>query len=179
MALAELVRRLRLIVFDFDGVFTDNAVYVFEDGREAVRCWRGDGLGLQRLRELGIEACVLSTEKNPVVARRAQKLGLPCVQGVADKLASLKALTRERQVDMSEVAFMGNDINDRDCLAEVGLPIVVADAHPAVTALARYRTARPGGHGAVREVCDLIDEIRSRVRDAGENRDETESLQPR
>ena len=168
MHLEELLRRIRLIVFDFDGVFTDNAVYVFEDGREAVRCWRGDGLGLRRLRLHGIDACILSTETNPVVTQRANKLGLPCVQGVPDKLVSLRALAGERGIGLSDVAFMGNDVNDRGCLAEVGVPIVVADAHPAVTPLALYRTKRRGGYGAVREVCDLIDRIRTGQPDAGQ-----------
>ena len=81
--LAALIRRVRLVVFDFDGVFTDNAVYVSEDGKEAVRCWRSDGLGLRELKRLGIPAVIVSTETNPVVTARSRKLaivwGLHCV----------------------------------------------------------------------------------------------------
>ena len=168
--LETLVRRLRLVVFDFDGVFTDNAVFVFEDGREAVRCWRGDGLGLRLLQRFGIETCILSTETNPVVTRRAEKLGLRSIQGVTDKLAALKTLAGEGGIGLNEVAFVGNDVNDADCLAAVGLPIVVADAHPAVKPLACYRTTRRGGYGAVREVCDLIDRILSGRPDSGGSR---------
>jgi 3-deoxy-D-manno-octulosonate 8-phosphate phosphatase (KDO 8-P phosphatase) len=75
--------RVRLAVFDFDGVLTDNRVYVFEDGREAVACWRSDGFGLVRLQQTGVRVMVLSTEVNPVVSARCRKLKLDCVQGHA------------------------------------------------------------------------------------------------
>jgi 3-deoxy-D-manno-octulosonate 8-phosphate phosphatase (KDO 8-P phosphatase) len=153
---AALVERLRLVVFDFDGVFTDNLVYVFEDGREAVRCTRLDGLGLKRLREAGIASLVLSTETNPVVVKRCAKLGIECIAGCEDKPLRLRSLLAERGIDAAQVAYVGNDINDAGCLEAVGLPIVVADAAPEVVGLAKYRTRTPGGHGAVREVCDLI-----------------------
>jgi YrbI family 3-deoxy-D-manno-octulosonate 8-phosphate phosphatase len=152
----DLLRAIDFVVFDFDGVFTDNLVYVFEDGREAVRCTRADGLGLARLREVGIGALVLSTETNPVVPARCRKLKVDCVAGCEDKAARLKEIVAARGLDLRRVAFVGNDINDSGCLAIVGLPIVVADAHPDVVRLARYRTRAPGGQGAVREVCDLF-----------------------
>ena len=150
---------LKLVVFDFDGVFTDNLVYVFEDGREAVRCSRADGLGLRRLERLNIEPIILSTEVNPVVGARAAKLKVHCVQGCEDKLASLIALLEHRQIEPRQVAFVGNDLNDLDCLRRVGLPIVVRDAHPDTLSAAIYRTRLRGGKGAVREVCDLIGSI--------------------
>jgi 3-deoxy-D-manno-octulosonate 8-phosphate phosphatase (KDO 8-P phosphatase) len=155
----ELVRRiqsLRLLLFDFDGVFTDNLVYVAQDGTEMVRCTRADGLGLQKVKRLGIEMAVVSTEANPVVGARCRKLGLRFAQGVEDKRDALNALCEEAGVSFAEVAFVGNDINDLPCLTAVGLPIVVADAHPEVLKFAKYQTRAPGGHGAVREVCDLI-----------------------
>jgi 3-deoxy-D-manno-octulosonate 8-phosphate phosphatase (KDO 8-P phosphatase) len=153
---AALLERLRLVVFDFDGVFTDNLVYVFEDGREAVRCTRVDGLGLKRLREAGVASLVLSTETNPVVVKRCAKLGIECIAACEDKPLMLRRVLAERGIDASQVAYVGNDINDAGCLEAVGLPIVVADAVPEVVGLAKYRTRTPGGHGAVREVCDLI-----------------------
>lgn len=159
--LIERIRNLRLMVFDFDGVLTDNTVYVFEDGREAVRCWRSDGLGLAKLRRLGIEMAIISTEENPVVTARAGKLKLRCIQGVADKCRALEELTQDLGVSLEHTAFMGNDINDLPCLNIVGLPIVVQDAHPDVIGKAAYRTKASGGKGAVREVCDLIDHILS------------------
>lgn len=155
-----LIRQIRLLVFDFDGVFTDNAVYVAEDGSETVRCSRSDGLGLSRLRATGhMELLVLSTEENPVVSARCRKLQLPCIQGVADKAARLVELAAERKLPLGQVAYVGNDINDAGCLRQAGLPIVVVDAHPDVFALGRLRTSRPGGHGAVREICDAFSSV--------------------
>ena len=154
--LKRAIFKTRLIAFDFDGVFTDNMVYVFEDGREAVCCSRSDGMGLQKLKGLGIEAVIISTEKNPVVSARAQKLNIRCVQGCDDKRAELEKITQELGISLTQVAFLGNDINDEPCLICVGLPMVVQDAHPDVLPLAHYRTQRAGGKGAVREICDLF-----------------------
>lgn len=154
----EVIRKIRLIAFDFDGVFTDNMVYVFEDGAEAVRCFRGDGIGLRTLERLGIEVIIISTETNPVVSARARKLRVRCVQDCSDKRAVLEGIVAEKGISLAEVAFVGNDINDQACLTSVGLPIVVQDAHPAVIPLALYRTKRRGGYGAVREVCDLFEQ---------------------
>ncbi len=158
MVMDDIIKEIRLIAFDFDGVFTDNMVYVFEDGREAVRCSRGDGMGLQKLKRLGIETIIISTEQNPVVSARAQKLKIRCVQGCDDKRAELEKIIRELGISLTQVAFVGNDINDEPCLTCVGLPMVVQDAHPDVLPLARYRTQKPGGKGAVREICDLFAE---------------------
>ena len=158
--LEQRVRRVKLIAFDFDGVFTDNLVYVFEDGREAVRCTRADGIGLQKLAKLGINAVVVSTETNPVVAARSRKLSIRCLQGCQDKFAVMESLLQEFQLDWQEAAFVGNDVNDLPCLKSVGLPIVVRDAHPDVLPWAVLQTSTLGGHGAVREVCDYIERCR-------------------
>lgn len=155
--LEERIRTIRLVAFDFDGVFTDNKVYVFQDGSEAVCCYRGDGIGLQKLNRLGIATVIVSTEVNPIVAVRAKKLGIPCVQGCADKLAALQKIAGENGFSLAQVAFVGNDLNDRACLQNVALPVVVQDAHADVAKLAMYRTQTGGGQGAVREVCDLFE----------------------
>ena len=155
----KIIRKIRLVAFDFDGVFTDNMVYVFEDGSEAVRCSRGDGIGLQKLKRLGIEAVIISTESNPVVSARARKLKIRCMQDCSDKRKALEDIAKEKGVSLSEVAFVGNDINDLECLTKVGLPIVVNDAHQDVISIARYQTRNPGGYGAVREVCDLFEQV--------------------
>ena len=154
---------VRLVVFDFDGVFTDNTVYVSQDGVETVRCWRGDGLGLARLKQAGVETAIVSTETNPIVAMRSRKLSIRCVQGCENKLAALETLAAELGVALGEIAFVGNDINDLLCLRAVGLSIVVQDAHADVADSAQYRTAAPGGRGAVREVCDAIVAARVQV----------------
>jgi 3-deoxy-D-manno-octulosonate 8-phosphate phosphatase (KDO 8-P phosphatase) len=154
-----VICRIRLVAFDFDGVFTDNMVYVLEDGSEAVRCSRSDGMGLQKLERAGISTVIISTEANPVVSARARKLKIRCIQNCSDKRAILQDIARELKIEMDETAFVGNDINDLACLECVGLPIVVQDAHPDVLAVARYRTKRPGGNGAVREICDLFERV--------------------
>jgi 3-deoxy-D-manno-octulosonate 8-phosphate phosphatase (KDO 8-P phosphatase) len=145
-----------MVVFDFDGVFTDNTVWSDAAGNEWVRSWRGDGIGLSALRQLGIPAWVLSTEPNPVVSRRCEKIGVPCRQGLSDKSSELRRLCVDASIALESTAYVGNDVNDAACLELVGYPIVVADAHPAVVGLARFRTETPGGFGAVREICDWI-----------------------
>jgi len=156
LPLDDLLARVRFVAFDFDGVFTDNTVQVDQDGIESVRCWRSDGLGLARLRGCGVAAMIVSTEVNAVVGARATKLKLPWVQGVEDKRAAILKACAELNVDAHDTAFVGNDINDVPAFQAVGVPIAVADAYPEVLAYAVYRTLKPGGFGAVREVCDLI-----------------------
>ena len=153
----EIIRRIRLVAFDFDGVFTNNMVFVFEDGREAVQCFRSDGIGLHKLKKLGIETVIISTEANPVVSARAHKLKIRCIQDCHDKRAALEDIAHDQGIGLAEVAFVGNDVNDLPCLECVALPIVVQDAHQDVVSTARYQTKNPGGHGAVREVCDLFE----------------------
>jgi YrbI family 3-deoxy-D-manno-octulosonate 8-phosphate phosphatase len=148
--------RVRLLVLDFDGVLTDNTVTVRSDGMESVTCWRGDGIGTSALVEAGIEVRVLSKERDPVVAIRCTKLGLPFDQGIDDKPAVLRSLLDERGLEAAQVAYVGNDVNDLGCLELVGLPIVVADAHPSVLHAAAWVTTAAGGRGAVREVCDRL-----------------------
>jgi len=145
-----------LVVFDFDGVMTDNTVWVLQDGTEAVRCHRGDGLGISRLRQAGFSALVLSTETNPVVSARCAKLGLPVEQGCPDKAGRLLRLLNEDHLDASRVVYLGNDLNDLGCLRLVGLPVAVADAVETVKAEVALVLDNAGGHGAVRELCELL-----------------------
>jgi YrbI family 3-deoxy-D-manno-octulosonate 8-phosphate phosphatase len=148
--------RIDLVVLDFDGVLTDNRVWVTEDGVEAVACNRSDGMGLAMLCAAGIEVVVLSTEVNPVVAARCRKLGLAYLQGVQDKEASLRTLAAERKVDLTQAIYVGNDLNDLGCMRMVGCSVAVADAHPAVVQAADWVLHKAGGRGAVRELCELI-----------------------
>ena len=152
----DLLSKVRLIAFDFDGVFTDNTVYVSQDGVETVRCWRSDGLGLERLRNVGVQAFIISTEANPVVSARAQKLKLTCKQGVEDKAAGILSTCAELQLEPQHTMFVGNDINDIPAFQSIGIPVGVADAYPEIYPYIFYRTQKLGGHGAVREICDLV-----------------------
>jgi YrbI family 3-deoxy-D-manno-octulosonate 8-phosphate phosphatase len=151
--LRAVLRRVRLVVFDFDGVMTDNRVLTLQDGTEGVFCNRSDGLGIGMLREAGMPMLVLSKEENPVVAARCRKLKLECHQGIDDKLAELTRVIEARGLTPDQVAYVGNDVNDEACLRAVGLPVAVADAYPEALAAARVVTLRAGGQGAVREVC--------------------------
>ncbi len=150
------LRSVGLVVLDFDGVFTDNRVWVSETGEESVACWRGDGIGLRRLDEVGVPYVIVSTEANPVVARRAEKLRTRCVHGVDDKLAVVRDEAARAGVGLGAVAYVGNDVNDGSCLEAVGFPVVPADAWPEVVPLARWVLDRPGGQGCVRELCDAV-----------------------
>ena len=151
-----LLAGIRLAVFDFDGVFTDNRVWVNEHGEESVRCSRSDGLGLRRLDDVGVPYVIVSTEANAVVQARAAKLRAECVNGVDDKLAVVAEQARRHGASLADVAYVGNDVNDAACLEAVGLPVVPADAWPEVVPLARWVLERPGGGGCVREFCDAV-----------------------
>lgn len=150
-----------MVAFDFDGVMTDNRVHVDETGRESVACSRFEGFGLDRLRALGIGLCIISTENNPVVAMRAAKLKLAVEHGVGDKVAMLRHFAKRFGVTLDDCAFVGNDVNDIPALLAAGTAIVVGDSHPAMFVHADHVTERFGGHGAVRELCDLIADIQS------------------
>jgi N-acylneuraminate cytidylyltransferase len=147
---------VRAVVFDFDGVMTDNRVWVDEEGHESVAAFRGDGMGLIRLQRSGCQLIVLSTEENPVVAARCRKLDIPCFQGHWDKATVLKSLLQERSLDPSQVVFVGNDVNDLPCFELVACSAAPADAEPEVLSRADIVLSRRGGRGAVRELCDLL-----------------------
>ncbi|MDX6744643.1 acylneuraminate cytidylyltransferase [Actinocorallia sp. A-T 12471] len=144
------------VVTDFDGVHTDDRAGVGQDGGETVTVSREDGMGVSLLRKAGVPLLILSTETNPVVAARAAKLRVPVLHGIADKAAALDRWLRDEGLDPARVAYVGNDVNDLGCLALVGWPVAVPDAHPDVIAAARLVLTRPGGAGAVREICDLV-----------------------
>lgn len=150
------VRRVSFMVYDFDGVMTDNRVLVFEDGREAVFANRGDGLAIARLRKLGVHQIIISTEENPVVSIRAAKLRIPVIQGVGDKAAVLMAYAAEHGYDLANAIYVGNDANDLAAMHLVGYPVVPADAHSCVKSGAVRIVHARGGEGVIRELFDLL-----------------------
>jgi N-acylneuraminate cytidylyltransferase len=147
---------IRLLVLDFDGVLTDNRVWVDQDGREMVAANRSDSLGINLLRQAGVETVVISLETNPVVAARCRKMNIPWIQGEKDKASALRKLLRERNINANEAIYLGNDVNDLPCFSIVGWAVAVADAMPEVARQADSVLTRTGGHAAVRELCDLI-----------------------
>ncbi|MGO2792816.1 cytidylyltransferase domain-containing protein [Microbacterium gubbeenense] len=144
------------VVTDFDGVHTDDTAGVDEYGEEHVRVSRSDGMGVRLLREAGIPVLILSTERNQVVARRAEKLGVDVLHGQGDKRAALIAWAREASIPLDRIAYVGNDVNDLGCLEAVGWPVVVPGSHPLAAAAARIVLTRRGGNGAVRELAERV-----------------------
>jgi N-acylneuraminate cytidylyltransferase len=154
--LEHLPRRVNAIIFDFDGVFTDNRVIVHDNGSEAVLCNRSDGMGISALKKTGCHILVLSKEKNQVVQRRAEKLDIPCAYGIDNKKTYLASWLDKRGINPADVIYLGNDINDLECMEFVGCGAAVADAHEQVKNSAKIILNHAGGHGAVRELCDMI-----------------------
>jgi N-acylneuraminate cytidylyltransferase len=153
-----LPKNIKLLVLDFDGVVTDNRVWVNETGQEMIAANRGDSLIMGKLKQSGTEVVILSSEVNPVVAARARKMKVDAIHGVGldDKRSVLENLLKERKIDPAQVVYIGNDINDLPCFEIVGWGVAVADAQPEVIRAADFVTVKTGGHGAVREICDLI-----------------------
>jgi YrbI family 3-deoxy-D-manno-octulosonate 8-phosphate phosphatase len=148
-----------LVAFDFDGVMTDNRVWVDEGGHEVVAAYRSDTFGISRLAAQGIPAIVISTETNPVVEARCRKINIEYIQGVKDKARVLTDILNQRGIDPAGVIFVGNDINDLGCFGLAGFAVAVADALPEALSVADHVLSKKGGHGAVRELCELILEL--------------------
>jgi N-acylneuraminate cytidylyltransferase len=165
------VRNIHTIIFDFDGVFTDNKVYVGQDGMEWVRCDRSDGLAIDLLRRyrqkwaLNFDFFILSTERNPVVAARARKLGMECMQDVGDKLAFVTRYLREHYPGMSDMfaglVYLGNDLNDLPVLECAGFSIAPSDAHEHARTAASVVLPQAGGNGFVRAAIERLLNISS------------------
>ncbi len=151
-----VLSQISLLVIDFDGVMTDNKILVDQDGHESVFCHRGDGLGLSLLKKAGVELLVLSTETNPVVSARCRKLQIDCIQSTEDKLSVLKEVAARHSLDHRNIAFIGNDINDIECMEWVEVAIAPSDSVSSVLEIAKFVTAQRGGSGVVRQVADWI-----------------------
>jgi len=147
---------IKLIIYDFDGVMTDNRALLMDDGREAVFVHRGDGLAIAKIKEMDIQQIIISTETNPIVTARAQKLGIPVLQAVTDKKSVVEALFKEREISREHVVFVGNDLNDEAAMLSVDWPVAPADACPQIKKIARIVLLTKGGKGVVRELFDLL-----------------------
>ena len=150
--------KVSLLALDFDGVVTDNRVWVDQEGRESIAANRSDSLIMTRIKEIGIQVVIISSETNPVVSARAKKMRVDVIQGVGieDKRSVLAKTIADRGLNPAETIFMGNDINDIGCFSVAGWAVAVADALPEVIRAADHVTNLRGGHGAIREICDLI-----------------------
>lgn len=155
--------QVRAIVSDFDGVMTDNRVIVDQQGGEAVVCSRGDGWGISLLKQAGFLVACISTEENPVVQARCEKLGIPYWQAQKDKLAALQAFLDRYGLKPEECLYVGNDTNDAACLQYAGVAVVPRDAAPEVQHLAHWQTSATGGEGVLREIAARL--LKERQRD--------------
>jgi len=160
MADAEIQKRaqkIRLVIFDVDGVLTDGRLLVHADGSESKAFYVRDGLGIKRMQKAGIPCAIISGRRSESVVHRARELNIEHVyQGVGDKDRVFAELLSELDIDATAVAFVGDDVIDVPVMERVGFAIAVADAEPEVAAIAHWRTSRRGGMGAAREVCELI-----------------------
>jgi len=155
-------KSIHTIVFDFDGVFTDNKVWVDQDGKESVRCDRGDGLAFDMLRRFviqrnwNLEYFILSKEKNPVVSSRANKLQVSCTQGVSNKVDYLKNYLAENQKIPQGLVYLGNDLNDLAAMRFSGFSVAPSDAHPLIQREAKLVLQQKGGEGFVRAFIEKL-----------------------
>lgn len=158
--LLERLKKNKLVAFDFDGVFTDGKVIVDQNGIESVVCSRKDTLRMKELKNIGIRLVVISKEKNPIIQKRCEKMEVEFYQGVDNKIIILKKFLEENNILPHESSFVGDDINDVDCLKYLhkarGITFTVADGHRQCKKWSNYVTSKKGGDHAVREICDLI-----------------------
>lgn len=155
---SKLPDQIAAIVFDFDGVFTSNHVTVSENGIESVNCSRSDGMAIKLFQDVQpkIELLVLSSERNPTVQKRCEKLKLQCLSGIEAKLDRLRQWIEKREIPMEQVIYLGNDVNDLECIRSVGCGAAVSDAEVEVISEADMILSKKGGDGAVRELLRLV-----------------------
>ncbi len=151
---------LKLIVYDFDGVMTDNKAYLTQSGEEMVRISRADGLGVDKIKKLGIKQLILSSEENSIVSVRASKLKIPCLQGIEDKKTALMKYCRENNHALEFVGYVGNDINDIDVMGIVKITFCPADSSGEIKQICDFILKTNGGDGVIREIFNLINNKR-------------------
>jgi len=163
-------KKIRLVIFDVDGVLTDGKLFFDELGREYKSFHSRDGLGINLLRQTGVEVAVISGRQSKSVTQRMKNLGIERVfQGQENKLAAFESLCRELNLKPDQIAHVGDDLLDLPIMGRVGLAVAVADAHFSILRYADWRTSNPGGAGAAREVCDLIMEAQGNLNQVIEN----------
>lgn len=150
------ISNLKLIGYDFDGIHTDNRVILDENGVESVIVNRSDGLAVNRIKQIGIHQVIITTEANQVVRKRGQKLGIPVLDGVGNKKDQLVAYCDEKKIDLQNVAFVGNDINDLEVMLTVGLSICSADAADEIKKISNIVLFSNGGKGCIREILSMV-----------------------
>lgn len=162
--LRERARKLKLVLTDNDGVLTDTGVYYSESGEVLKRFSIRDGMGVELLRENGIETAIITSEISPSVQRRAEKLKLSRIYiGIKDKLSYLETITAENNLAVDQLGYIGDDVNDLSIIKTIGnsgLTAAPADAMPIVSSEVHYRCTRNAGYGAFRDFADWIIKLR-------------------
>lgn len=143
---------IECIFYDFDGVMTDNCVWVREDGVEEVKCNRSDGLAVKLISEMGIDQVIVSTEENPIVVHRAKKMGIKVYHHVDNKASVIESYCDEKGYSMSNTMFVGNDINDLPAFDVVKIKGCPADAEEEIVNSADWISKSNGGDGVVRDL---------------------------
>jgi 3-deoxy-D-manno-octulosonate 8-phosphate phosphatase (KDO 8-P phosphatase) len=157
----EKASRIRLVVFDVDGVLTDGSLYIGDDGQEYKAFHSRDGHGIKMLLRQGVEIAIITGRTSRVVEHRMKNLGITHVyQGKLEKLPAFHELLEKLGVAGEQTAYVGDDVVDLPVMRRVGLAIAVQDAHPLVRQHSHWQTPSPGGRGAARDVCELIMEAR-------------------
>jgi len=160
-------KKIKLLVCDVDGVFSDGRIYLGNEGEELKAFHTKDGFGIKALAASGIDVAIITGRRSQIVMTRMKALNVRhIIQGQEDKLPALKTLAQQQQIELSEIAYIGDDVPDLACIENVGLGIAVHDAHPSVLSGADYTTYTLGGFGAVREICDLIMQCQGTLSDA-------------
>ena len=142
-------------IFDFDGVLTNDLVFVDQNGKESVICNRSDGLAFDVLRKLKKPSYILSTEKNPIVSARAKKLKIQAIQGVEDKVQELLSLAKTNEYNLNRVLYVGNDINDYKAMKLCGYSACPSDSHEKIRSIATFVLQKKGGNGVIRELLEV------------------------
>ena len=156
--------RIRLVIFDVDGVLTDGRLYIMHNGEEFKAFHSRDGHGMKMLRETGVEIAVITARRSATVSHRMASLGIEHVyQGCHDKLEVFESLLKKLDLTAAEVAYVGDDVIDLPVMKRVGLAVAVQDSYPLIATHAHWQTPHGGGHGAVRDVCELVMKAQGRL----------------
>jgi len=150
------INDIKVFVFDFDGVLTNNMVYLDQNGKESVSCSRGDGLAFDALRKLKKTAYILSTEKNTVVRARAQKLQISVLQGAENKVAGIQEIIKKENCKLENILYVGNDLNDYRVMDICGFTACPADSHKKIKQISSIVLKTNGGFGVVRELLEDV-----------------------
>lgn len=150
------IDKIDAFIFDFDGVMTNNLVHIDQEGKESVSCSRADGLAFDVLHKLNIPSFILSSETNPVIKMRANKLRIKAIQGILDKEIAVKELANKYSYNLKNLIYIGNDLNDYQAMKICGYSICPADSHPIIKEISNLTLQSKGGDGVVRELLENV-----------------------